>query len=169
MPVDLSDSQIKKLLEERKELPADFQRKISRRVSRLGHERADIELRGVSGGRYCIMIRQNELNALDFSAILGYYLPQTTSIFRLRRYNGRSHRHTNRIEGITFRDFHIHIATERYQRIGAREDAYAEQTGRFNTLPQAIRCLVVDSRCEPPVKSEQTELSELFGGDDGTG
>lgn len=169
MGVDLTDSQIQALLKERKVLPADFQKKISRRVSRLSHQRADVELKGLSGSRYCIIVRQSELNQLDFSAILGYYLPQTTSVFRLRRYNGRSHYHTNKIEGDTFRDFHIHMATERYQRLGAREDAYAEPTGRFNTLNQAIHCLVVDGYCEPPVDPDQKELSELLGEGDGTG
>jgi hypothetical protein len=113
--------------------------------------------------RYCIMVRQSELNPLDFSAILGYYLPKTTSIFRLRRYNGK-HRHTNRIEGTAFRDFHIHVATERYQRIGAREDTYAEPTDRFNTLYQALHCLLRDGNCELPADPNQPEL---FGGGNG--
>lgn len=163
--VNLTELEIKSLLEERKALPADFQRRISRRVVRMGHERADMDIIGVSGRRYCIMVRQNEMNALDFSAILGYYLPKTTSIFRLRRYNGK-HYHTNRIEGITFRDFHIHVATERYQRIGAREDTFAEVTDRFSTLPQALRCLLLDGHFEAPVDPNQPDL---FGGGDGTG
>jgi hypothetical protein len=141
MRVDLTDSQIQALLNERKVLPADFQRKIGRRVSRLSHQRADVELKGVSGGRYCIMVRQSELNQLDFSAILGYYLPQTTSVFRLRRYNGRSHFHVNRIEGDSFRDFHIHMATERYQRLGAREDTYAQLTAGSPPWPRRFTAL----------------------------
>ncbi|MDZ7814842.1 MAG: DUF1828 domain-containing protein [Planctomycetota bacterium] len=39
----------------------------------------------------------------------------------MRRYNGKSHQHTNKIEGNTFFDFHIHQATERYQEFGERE------------------------------------------------
>jgi hypothetical protein len=44
----------------------------------------------------------------------------------LRRHNGKSHEHTNQIEAGAFYDFHIHRATERYQELGMREDAYAE-------------------------------------------
>jgi hypothetical protein len=52
----------------------------------------------------------------------------------LRRHNGRSHEHTNQIEASTFYDFHIHMATERYQELGMREDAYAEATDRFGDM-----------------------------------
>ena len=52
-------------------------------------------------------------------------------LFRLRRYNGRSHQHTNKIEEITFYDFHIHTATERYQDAGYAEEHFAEVTDRY--------------------------------------
>jgi len=165
MSVNLTDSEIKALLEERKVLPVDFQRRLNRRVSRLGHERADMDFHGASGNRYCIKVRQGGLNLFDFSAILGYYLPKTTSVFRLRRYNGK-HRHMNRIEGDDFRDFHIHMATERYQALGAREDTYAEPTGRFSTLPQALNCLLLDGNCGPPMDPSRPNL---FGDSHGTG
>ena len=37
------------------------------------------------------------------------------------------------MEASTFYDFHIHMATERYQEPGMRGDAYAEATDRFRT------------------------------------
>ena len=58
-------------------------------------------------------MRQNRINLLDFSVILAVRVPQLNQVFRLRRYNGRSHEHTNQIESVTFHDFHIHFATER--------------------------------------------------------
>ena len=66
-------------------------------------------------------------------------------MFRLRRQNGRSHEHTNQIEDETFYDFHIHIATERYQELGAREDAYARPTDRYGALRDALDCLFTDA------------------------
>ena len=90
------------------------------------------------------------LNALDFSAILAVHVPQSNRLFRLRRYNGKSHEHTNSIEGDTFYDYHIHIATERYQEIGAHEDAYAEITNRYDDLESARDCLFSDATFDVP-------------------
>jgi hypothetical protein len=58
--------------------------------------------------------------------------------------NGKSYEHTNQIEASTFYDFHIHMATERYQELEMREDAYAEATDRFGDFDSAFRCLVDD-------------------------
>ena len=44
-----------------------------------------------------------------------------------------------------FYDFHIHFATERYQELGAREDAYARPTDRHDMLRDALGCLVKDA------------------------
>ena len=71
-------------------------------------------------------------------------------LFRLRRHNGKSHEHTNQIEQITFYDFHIHMATERYQELGTREDAFAEVTDRYGDYESALRCLVEDCGFEVP-------------------
>ena len=78
-------------------------------------------------------------------------------MFRLRRYNGRSHEHTNQIESVTFHDFHIHFATERYQEMGAREDAYAEPTERFGDFRGALQCLSEDANLKLP-SDRQGEL-----------
>ena len=56
--------------------------------------------------------------------------------------------HTNRIERQTFYDFHIHMATERYQQLGnrdPREDAYAEVTDRYGDATGALDCLLADA------------------------
>ncbi|MCY4661719.1 MAG: hypothetical protein OXF93_18215 [Acidobacteria bacterium] len=89
--------------------------------------------------------------------------PQSTQVFRLRRYNGRSHQHTNQIEDEVFYDFHIHFATERYQELGAREDAYALPTDRYTTLRGALDCLFEDANFSVPPKS-QGELFDRSGG-----
>ena len=83
-----------------------------------------------------------------------YISRNPTGLFRLRRYNGKSHEHTNSIEGDTFYDWHIHMATERYQGIGAREDAYAEVTDRYNNLDEALSCLFDDAGFDVPPKTQ---------------
>jgi hypothetical protein len=99
---------------------------------------------GAMNSEFVIMIRQNLLNPMDFSVILGYQFPNSNRVFRLRRYNGKSHWHSNRIEGDVFYDYHIHEATERYQEIGAKEDGYAIVSNEFSVLEEAIGCLFED-------------------------
>jgi len=48
------------------------------------------------------------------------------------------------MENVTFYDFHIHTATERYQELGAKEEHYAEATDRYGDLNAAISCMVQD-------------------------
>ena len=62
--------------------------------------------------------------------------------------------HTNQIENETFYDFHIHLATERYQDIGAREDAYARPTDRYGTFRGALDCLFRDANFSVPSKAQ---------------
>lgn len=101
-----------------------------------------------------LVFRQNRINGLDFSVILAVLVAQSTQVFRLRRYNGRSHEHTNQIEHETFYDFHIHLATERYQERGAREDAYARPTDRYGTFRGALDCLFTDANFSVPSRAQ---------------
>ena len=80
-------------------------------------------------------------------------------MFRLRRYNGKSHEHSNTIESQTLYDFHIHHATERYQLSGLREDTFAEPTNRYGDLHGAIGCMIEDCGLDVP---KDPQLS-LFG------
>lgn len=69
----------------------------------------------------------------------------SNELFHLRRYDGKSHEHTNPIEKEKFYDFHIHKATERYQSYGnGEEDKYAEPTDEFSDFSQAFQCLLKD-------------------------
>jgi hypothetical protein len=89
-------------------------------------------------------MRLNTINLLDFSAIVGYERLGLTGMFLLRRYNGRSHEHTNVLERVRFREFQFHYATERYQRAGYKAEGYAEPTTRYSDLDGALTCLVQD-------------------------
>lgn len=153
-----SENEIAALVQERKPLPTDWRTRIRLRPKR-GHEERDLEFDGDAGSTFRLILRQNKVNRLDFSVILAVRVPQSNKLFRLRRYNGKSHEHTNHIEADTFYDFHIHMATERYQKIGTREDAYAETTDRYGDFHGALRCLIDDANLVLPSEA-QTRLFE---------
>ena len=157
MPIELTDAQIAALLKEPKTLPQDFRQRLMNLRPKNSHRSSQLTITAPSGHVFEIFLRQG-MNLLDFSAIFGYHSPATGRIFRLRRYNGKSHVHGNRIEGTNFYDFHIHIATERYQALGSREDTYAEPSGRFTNLAVALDCLVEDCGFEGIIQQRN-----LFG------
>ena len=160
MAAIFSDQDISHLIQERKPLPDDYRTKIQTRP-KFGHKERELDIKGVDGGDYRLVFRQGILNPLDFSIILVYRPPKSNQLFRLQRYNGKSHEHTNPIEGETFYDFHIHQATERYQEIGAREDTYAKPTDRFADFQQAITCMLKDCGFEMPLDSQGHLFEEV--------
>lgn len=162
MPVRLTDTEIADLVATPKPLPIGSELG-EPRTTRRGHREA-FRNAETPRGFFQIRVRQNPQNPFDFSAILLYRLPGTNVFFRLRRYNGNSHDHTNAIEGNVIEDqFHIHYATERYQERDLREDGYAEATSRFGDLSTAIDCLALDCKVLLPSGSKtQRRLSEFF-------
>ena len=142
MAVTFTDKEINDLINERKSLP--FQWKLNLREKR-GHREQSADASGDSGHEFQIILRQSKTNVLDFSVILAVKVPGSNRLFRLRRYNGKSHEHTNNIEMCKFYDFHIHQATERYQDAGGREDGFAEVTDRYVDLRGALLCLLEDA------------------------
>lgn len=143
MATQLTDKDIGSLLLEPKILPEDFSTHIRFRTKR-GHKEYECDAKGTKGNSFLLKFRQNELNILDFSVILLYLPKDSNQYLRLRRYNGKSHEHTNKIEGDTFFGFHIHTATERYQQLGFDEDAYAESTDRYASFSGATECMLKD-------------------------
>ena len=115
-------------------------------VSRDGHLRAHFDVIGLDRGQYQVHLRVSEEDALDFSAVLSYRLRSTNTWIILRRYNGKAHEHRNPIEKEpVFFDYHIHMATERYQRApGRKPETYAVVTTRYVDIHGAIECLVED-------------------------
>lgn len=144
MAVTFTDDEIDALIKERKLLPANW-RNLTRLKPKRGHDERNLELTGAAGNRFCLILRKSRKNPLDFSVILAVRIPKSNRLFRLRRYNGKSHAHTNRIERQTFRGFHIHTATERYQERGDNEDDYAESTDRYGDFQGAWGCLASDA------------------------
>ena len=121
MAAEFTDQEINKLLAEKKLLPEDYQSRIILKARR-GHSERELDLTGENKSEFRLILRQSLFNPVDFSVILAYRPPKSSALFRLKRYNGKSHEHTNQIEGVTFYDYHIHLATERYQDICERED-----------------------------------------------
>ena len=149
MAIVYTEHEIRNLVKESKPLPTDWRDRIKLRTKR-GHDERLLNLTGDDGNEFRLILRKGQINPIDFSVILAVQLPVLNQVFRLMRYNGRSHHHTNRIEKETFFAFHIHTATERYQELGAREDAYAEPTDRFVDYRGAFRCLIDDANLKVP-------------------
>jgi len=149
MSLRLTDDDIRCLLAERKPLPGDYALRLQLKPKR-GHKEREMQVKGGDGSDFRIILRQSDLNPLDFSVVLVYQPLQSNQLFRLRRCNGKSHEHTNKLEGERFYGYHIHTATERYQDAGFREDAYAEATRRYSDLDGALKCLLEDCAFDVP-------------------
>jgi hypothetical protein len=122
-----------------------------------GHKRASIELPRSDGNRFIIQLRQNQNDINDFSAIIAFQEKNSNKDFKLMRYNGKSHEHSNKLEGNRYYAFHIHMATQRYQDAGRKEESYAEETNRYSDIKGALRCLLQD--CNVKIKlNPQTSL-----------
>lgn len=158
MPAKYSDTEIARMIGERKPLPDSYRARIQLRNKR-GHKERELDVTGDSGTQYRLILRQSDFNTLDFSVILAVNPSDSTHLFRLRRYNGKHGEHTNKIEGDSFYDFHIHQATERYQESGMDEDAFAEPTDRYGDYNAAVRCMFEDCGFETP----QDPQTSLFG------
>jgi hypothetical protein len=148
----LSDEDIAALIAERKKFPAGLY-PITKMTDQFQHKRKDFEVEADSGNEFVVAVRQSIINPLNFSVILGYRVPGFNTIFRLRRYNGNSHQHTNFLEKQIIDGFHVHTATERYQKVGrVNEDHYAETTNRYGHLDSAIKCLLLECGFNTPLE-----------------
>jgi hypothetical protein len=143
MPILLTEIEIQRLIAEPKPLPADYRRRIQVKPKR-GHKENELTITGNAGSTFRLILRQSLVNPLDFSVILAYEMPNTNQSLLLRRYNGKSHEHTNPKEGQTFYDFHIHEATERYQDSSHRPETFAQTTNRYADFDGAVDCVIQD-------------------------
>lgn len=159
MELLLTDQKIQSLVSEHKKVPLEFDDFFKNFKNKRGHQEFDHTIPREDGSSFSIKLRQNRENPIDFSAILGYTPKEVNRLFRLKRYNGKSHRHRNILEeNERFYDFHIHTATERYQLAGRKEEAYAVVTDRYSDLRGALRCLIND--CNVTLRiNPQTKLS----------
>lgn len=149
MAATYSDEEIATLLRERKRLGRGWRTQAQLREKR-GQVERQLELSGADGTTFRLIVRRSESDPTDFSAILAVDDQRLDRLFILRRCDGPSHRHRNAIEGDSFRDFHIHEATERYQLGGFCEDGFAQPTDRYLNADGALRCLFADAQFDLP-------------------
>ena len=141
----LDDVEIRALLAEPKTLPENWKARLKLRPkAEFKYDQRDLRIKGANGNIFKIVLRQNTVNRLDFSVIL-MFIDKDGSEFRLCRFNGNSHKHTNKLEkslgrrDVSFSSqFHLHMATERYQQYGFEIDGYAEVTSSFSSFDQAL-------------------------------
>ncbi len=160
MALTLSDSDIEALLSESKELPGDYL-KLHQLIKKRGHKQRDLGVVGAAGSPFRLIIRQSDFNPLDFSVVLAHDVKGSNQRIILRRYNGNSHAHTNKLESKTFKGFHIHMATQRYMELGGDDEGYAEPTDRYADLAGAIDCMIRECGFKIP-KTAQRKITEGF-------
>ncbi len=139
----LSDSEIQALIEDAKPLSSEVLKEIKlKNKENRAYKEYELEVESNSGKNFRIRIRENTINILDFSVIL-IYVDEKRKYHILRRYNGK-HIHKNEIEKNKFRDFHIHMATQRYPEAGFRIDGYAEVTDSYKNWKDALMKMLQD-------------------------
>ena len=143
MPIVVTDAEISALMAEQKILSTAW-REESPVITKRNDRQRSVQVSGETGREFVVIARQDQADRNNFSLVLA--LAETRRLFRLRRYDGGSHRHRNRIEHERVTGCHIHQATERYQRYAnAREDGFAVATDRYSDLGEAWRSLIDDA------------------------
>ena len=104
MVVMHTDKQVDAFVEERKPLPANWQHR-TRWRAKCGQDGRYPDVNGEKGTEFRLILRRTRVNGVDYSIILAVLVRRAAQVFRLRRYNGRSHEHTNEIENGTLCDF----------------------------------------------------------------
>ena len=154
--VVITDQQIKDYINEEKIiLPKDFKPSFKVKDNQNVFE---TEIQATSGNIFKIIVRQNQINPLNFSVIFGIILDG--KLFRIRRYNGDSHEHTNKIEMDSVEGFHIHIATERYQERGFQPEGYAEPTNKYSDWQSAFKLMLKESNIKIETDKNQKTMEK---------
>ena len=154
-----TDEEIQSLIAEEKHFRGSIDEMMNFKESD-GHKRSSVEILCADGNLFVIKLRQNLNNVNDFSAILAFQERGCNKDFKIRRYNGKSHEHSNKLEGDKFYAFHIHMATQRYQDIGRKEESFAEATNRYSDLRGALKCLLKDCNVIAKLNPQTSLFSE---------
>ena len=144
----ITDREIKAFIQERKVLPDNWSSNFKNRLNK-GFKEHYQDIIGEDENIFRIIVRKGDFSKSNFSVILVVKKPNSKKYFPLCRYNGSNHQHTNKIEGETITGFHIHTATERYQR-KKNVYGYAQSTSRYNDVNGALQCLLEDANFEEP-------------------
>ncbi|MCX6676844.1 MAG: hypothetical protein NTU95_02725 [Methanothrix sp.] len=148
----ISDQEIIELIGEEKKLAVNFREQLTlKKKSDKKYQECDLSAKS-NKGAFIITVKVNIKDVFDFSIIL-QYISENGFNYILRRYNG-THQHKNILERTLIRGYHIHIATEKYQRSLLRIDGYAELTDSYKNWKDALAQLIADCN----VKGENTYI-----------
>ena len=148
MGIIFTDQEIAALIQERKVLPDNWTKKFKTRENR-GFKEHYQDITGEDGNTFRLIVKAGDFNKTVFSVVLVVIIPDSKKYFPLCRYNGSNHQHSNDIEGEMVTGFHIHTATERYQR-KKNVFGYAQSTTRYSDVNGALQCLLSDANFEEP-------------------
>lgn len=149
----ITDAKINEYITEKKILPENFDPVPKETGNALHYEK---EIPGEKGNVYKIIIEQLKKCPFDFSVIFG--VVQGKTIFRIKRYNGPSHLHTNGIERNKIKGCHIHVATQRYQERKFKEEGYAIPTKKFTDWKTALKLMLEENNFLYHTDKEQERL-----------
>lgn len=144
--VYFTDDQIAAMLRVPKGLAADSEIQLRPKAHKNGvvQLQGAIDVPGDDERTYRILVRCGRHKSDNFSVILCVLgSPTHDGEFRLRRYNGNNHEHTNELERDTISfQYHMHTATERYQmHVPEKPDGYAVQRSGFTDYWEALKIM----------------------------
>lgn len=167
----LTDQEITDLISEPKVVPNNwFTRLETEDKAHYQHKEKEVEVEGSKGNLFRIILRQNNLNELDFSIILALREKDSNAIYRLVRFNGKHPSpHTNKWEKENRQPnhkfvpaFYIHKATQRYQESSYDIDGYAEVTSSYSDFHSALAQFLLECN----IRQEGHGQTSLFKGGD---
>ena len=118
-----TDKEINAFIQEHKVLPDNWASMFRERMNK-GFREHHQDITGEEENIFRIIVRKGDFSVSNFSVILVVRIPNSKEYLPLCRYNGSNHQHTNKIERELITGFHIHTATERYQKKRKSSDTH---------------------------------------------
>lgn len=163
MKIYLTDEEIEALRLEVKDFSGSVEDYLRMPKTKKGHRESEHTIMRTDGSFFRLRLRQSLDNVLDFTSMICFGHTTSSDLFILCRYNGKSHEHRNKIErGPVFYDFHIHMATQRYQDGGFNEEFFAVVTDRYSNIQEAFYCMASDWNIQLPAAPVITPVRTLF-------
>ncbi|MEI6795564.1 MAG: hypothetical protein WCK39_01745 [Methanomassiliicoccales archaeon] len=141
----LTDQRIAELIAEKKSLPENYLDRLrpQQQVGQI-YTRGSLSVVGDNGSHFRINTRKSTIDMRDFSIVFIYEIQSTNQEYVIARYNGDHGEHQNTIEKETVEGFHIHKATERYQKAGKHIESYAVETDSYGSFTAALGIFIND-------------------------
>lgn len=136
-------------------------------TSKEGHEQVNYKVIASdnSGHQFEVYKRQNLRKGMedDFSCGINWIAPNGESL-TLKRYNGPSHDHLNKLEKERLGHFcHVHLATEKYIKANRKAEGFAVISDKYKSVDGAFHCLITDCNISGiDTKPDNVEQTKLF-------